>query len=232
MIEAQGRIYHHTGQHICPINTDMPTPITRLSIHQDCPITRPGSRKQPQSDDPPQQDPAKPSKHSCSPRLPCTAMPNNCYAAHECSYHPSASCIPNPCCNPFSRPFNHSASPFPRPTNPSAGPFPRPLAPTPPIVDQYLAHLTAINDSPAVQQEADDLIPESMPYFLASFKCSEPTSNSKKSTNSNPDENSDTQSTSSETSTQSTASNRKLRQHIPINYNETLLTCLHGQSQI
>ena len=57
-----------------------------------------------------------------------------------------------------------------------------------------------------------------------------------KSTSSSPDD-TDTDSTSSDdtlsiTSQISTANNRTLRPRLPISYNETLLKCLHGRSQI
>ena len=78
-LEAQGRVFHCTRQHTCPLDIDT-TPFPRPSTHQgslisgpstykDSPITRPSSRTQPQIDNPQQQSLVKPSKQSCIPTL-------------------------------------------------------------------------------------------------------------------------------------------------------------------
>ena len=245
MIEAHGRVYCCTRQHIWPININTPTPFTRPSTHQDncisrpsthqdTPITwpsmhqdnsftRPSSRTLPQIDALHQQDSTKLSKHSCIPTLQCPAT-HSCHPATHCAanIHPqSTSCIPTLHCSPFQRPIDHSSNPFSRLTNHSPSPIARPLVPTPYDIYQFLTLLTAINGYPAIQQDAVDLIPESLPDFPAfcnSSESSKPIGNSQKSTSSDPDNDSDmhstspddTQSTSSETSTQSTASSRTL----------------------
>ena len=146
-------------------------------------------------------------------------------AAHHCICHPAASWpvstshILTPHCNPCSRPINNSTT--------LHSPIPRPPMPIPATIDQYLAHLVAINNYQTVQQEANIPIPVSIPSSPTSSEPSKPSS-SQKPSSSESDGTSDTQSTGSETSLQSTASSRQLCPQLQINYNETLLRWLHG----
>ena len=102
--------------------------------------------------------------------------------------------------------------------------------------DQILAHLTAINQPQALEPTHEDQIPESSPSSPATTSTDPETETT--STESTTDTSSDsgssdeTTSTSSEFSTTSTLSDRQLRPRYPINYNENVLTKLHGLPQI
>ena len=123
----------------------------------------------------------------------------------------------------------------------------RPSAFTPDKIFNFLTHLIAMNGHSVATEHKEKLnaeaTPESSPDSAVptdaskSSESSEPTSESQKSTSSSPEGDTDTDSTSSNytqstTSQTSTASNRTLRPRVPINYNETLLKCLHGTPQI
>ena len=144
-------------------------------MHQDSPITRPCSTTQPWIDNPPQEDPAKPSRHSCIPTLQHPTTPSHCLTTHHPanSCPPSTSHIPTPHCNPFPRTIDCSSIPFSRPRNHSASPIARPSVPTPANTYQFLMHLTAINGNSVVQQKEDDLILESRHNSPASCNSSE-----------------------------------------------------------
>ena len=125
MIEAQGRVYCHTRQHIHPININTPmsslrshvhqySPITGLSMHQVNPIARQSFRTQPWRDDLSQQDAVKITKHSSIPTLQWPATPSHHPATHcsASSCPPSTSHIPTPHHNPSPRPSTAPITPF------------------------------------------------------------------------------------------------------------------------
>ena len=136
----------------------------------------------------------------CSKQLPYSMLP--------CNYN----CIPTLC---------HSTVQGPTAFH---SPVSKPSATIPPTIDQYLAHLAAINDSTShstprgnKQYTNNANSPLSMPV-PCSPASSEPsaTSCSQTSFSSDPDD-------SGNTCIQSTTSDRKLWPHILISYNETLL---------
>ena len=102
--------------------------------------------------------------------------------------------------------------------------------------DQILAHLTAINQTQALEQMHEDQITESSPSSPATTSTDPETETT--STESTTDTSSDTSSsdettsTSSEISTTSMLSDCQLRPRYPINYNKKGLPKLHGLPQI
>ena len=70
MIEAQGRIYYHTRQHIYLINIDTPIPFSRPSMHQDTPITGPSTHQ------------ASPMMRPCSKHSHCQNCQNTAISPH------------------------------------------------------------------------------------------------------------------------------------------------------
>ena len=102
--------------------------------------------------------------------------------------------------------------------------------------DQILAHLTAINQPQALEPMHEDQVTESSPSSPATTSTDPETettsTDTTTDTSSDASSSDDTMSTSSEISTTSTMSDRQLRPRYPINYNETVLTKLHGLLQI
>ena len=158
MIEAQGRTYHCTRQHICPMHNDTPSSFTRPNQHQDSPFTRPCSEADQQlTATNHQQSPAKPQQ----PHHIIKPTPSHCK-------QPPYGSLPYP--SPYSQPsYIYSCIPYSTitlfktilyshsKTSTAFHPIPRPPMLTPAIIDWYLAHLAAINNCQTIQlrQTAD-----------------------------------------------------------------------------
>ena len=215
-IEANGRIYCCTRQHICTINTIQPFTRPCASQHQN-------STKQ----------------ENNSPTRPPSVQ------NRTKTFIPGPSMPPKPVYKSLTRPPQpHSSNKNTAITGPSTtnttmskSLITRPLSSLMPSYDDMLFYLAADN-SPHILPPAAD--PTSTPSTSQSVspattpntsRSSSPTPSSSRSS----DEESDTPSTSSResnTSTRSTTSERQLRPRIPICYNETFLTRLQGRPQV
>ena len=166
-MEAQERTYHQTQQHICPINSDIPSPFTRPDMHQDSPFHDPictkiapsqdclkPTKQSIAADQHQQQTPAKSSQPSCIPKSQPSNRPENCPSVTFAASCPaSTSCIPKHHHSPYSRPPTILCHLIPRPSTTFCSPIPRPSTKLQSTIDQYLAHLTAINgQQPTVHQ--------------------------------------------------------------------------------
>ena len=237
IIESQGRSYRRNRQHIRPLNPiitrpspDSNTVITRPSPDSNTIITRPSpTQHQPDSH-------VNPTITRPSPAPPAEQQSDS-YTKLNIS-GPSATRESPPNTKPtISRPPTSKPIPAPRRKF-----LTRPLeqnqryTSTTTNFDQILAHLTAINQPQALEQTHEDQIPESSPSSPATTSTDPETETT--STESTTDTSSDTgssdetTSTSSDISTTSTLSDCQLRPRYPINYNENVLTKLHGLPQI
>ena len=229
IIESQGRNYRRNRQHIRPLNPiitrpspDSHTFITRPSPTQHQPdshvnptITRPSPAS------PAEQQPDAHTKPNISgPSATRESLPNT---KPTISRPPMSKPIPAPRCKFLTRPLEQNQR-YAITTTTTTN------------FDQILAHLTAINQPQALDQTHEDQITESSPSSPATTSTDSETETT--STESTTDTSSDTgssdetTSTSSEISTTSTLSDRQLRPRYPINYNENVLTKLHGLPQI
>ena len=215
-IEANGRIYRHTRQHICTINNIQP-------------FTRPSASQYQNST---KQD------NNNLPRLPSVQNKAKTFiSGPSAPPKPVYKRLPRP---PQPHPSNKNTAitgPSTTSTNIPKSLITRPLSSLLPSHNDMLPYLSA-NNSPRILPPAADststtstspsVSPATTPNTSRS---SSPTLSSSRSS----DEESDTPSTScrdSNTSIKSTASDRKLRPRIPISYNEIFLTCLHGRPQV
>ena len=220
LLESQGKPYHRTRQHICPLsNAVIPRPSE--PEQQIKTISEPPASKHQNStiSGPPMSEEQK----STITRPPTPEHQNTSIT------RPSASpqYIPT-----ISRP------PTPKPIPAPCGKFlPRPpqLPTTTPTLADVMAHLNAINQpninetTPEPEPAPADQLTESNLTSPVTFLTtdSEPEDSAETSTSSE-----DSQFTTSESSLASAASNRQLRPRYPISYNEKLLARLHGLPQI
>ena len=235
IIESQGRSYCHNCQHICPLNPIItrPSPVKQPDSYTNSIITRPSPAvHQPESHinptitrpSPVSQAGKQPDSHTkpniSGPSATMESLPN---IKPTISRPPTSKPVPAPRCKFLTRPPEQNQ----RYTTTAA---------TTTNFDQILAHLTAINQPQALEPMHEDQIDESFPSSPATISTDPETettsADSTIDTSSDANSSDDTMSTNSEISTTSMISDHQLRPRYHINYNEKVLTKLHGLLQI
>ena len=253
-VESQGKTYHHTCQHLCTINTDIPVSQDHqqfIPVPQDhCQGIVPLSQDHRSSNIPVSQDhhssniPVSQGHHSsnlqvsqdhCSSYIPvsldhhCTNIPIS--QDHHCN-NISASQdhqrYNHKSIKPASTQYHHQNKGSKQQPDISVNPTARPQSET--TTDQLLKYLVAINGHSTIQlpHTIQDVIPTpTTPRGTTSEQ--QLTCSNQQSTSYNTE--GDTTTSDDETIT-SIASDRQLRPSVPISYNETVLKCLHRQPQV
>ena len=228
MIEAQGRTYWHTRQHICPINTDVPPLFARPSKHtlqepeENLIFTRPPTATQ----NPGVIWSKDTSQAACLPCCPTTKKKTTAKSIAISLIQDHLPTLVTPFCDHVPvllTPFQDHI--------PILAQLQEHFAPRA-CINQLLTHIIALNDPPnttpqeASQPPAEPTSPSTSVSNITSSPISSPASQNTTNTDS------DSEDSTNDESILATSSEQQLWPHLPINYKETLLKKSHGCPQI